>query len=80
MELETDENGIVTFLPAITWGVFIVQDTTVGLAFDYFASAADAAAQKTTRIQLHLDPGGAGELARGLASRASALLQRGGAR
>ena len=62
MELETDENGIVTFLPLITWGVSIVQGRTVGLAVDYYASAEDAAAQRLTRLQLHLDPAPASEL------------------
>ena len=56
MELETDATGIVTFLPMMNWGVCVVQGRTVGLAVDYYANAADAAAGKLSRIQLHLDP------------------------
>ena len=76
MDLQTDATGAVTFAPVLEWGVFIVQDATIGLALDYFANAADAAARKTTRIQLHLDPAPAAELARALASRAGALQRR----
>ncbi len=75
MELETDANGIVTFVPVLEWGVFIVQEKTVGLAVDYYASPKDAAAQKLTRLQLHLDAEPAAQLARALGSRASALQQ-----
>ena len=55
MELETDDRGIVTFLPLTAWMVSIVQDKFVGLAVDYYATAEDAAAGKTSRIQLHID-------------------------
>ena len=70
MELETDAAGNVTFLPVLTWGVWVVQGRTVGLAADYYASAADAAAGKLTRIQLHLDPAPAANLGRALISHA----------
>lgn len=70
MELQTDENGVVSFLPVLTWGVWTVQGRTIGLAADYFASAEDAAAQKLTRIQLHLDPAPAASLGRALISNA----------
>jgi hypothetical protein len=70
MELETDAAGNVTFLPVLTWGVWVVQGRTVGLAADYYASAADAAAGKLTRIQLHLDPEPAATLGRALISHA----------
>ena len=70
MELHTDEKGIVSFLPVVTWGVWVVQDRTVGLAVDYYASAEDAAAQKTSRIQLHLDPAAAASVGRALISHA----------
>jgi hypothetical protein len=70
MELETDANGNVTFLPVLTWGVWVVQGRTVGLAADYYASPEDAAAQKVTRIQLHLDPEPAAMVGRALISNA----------
>ena len=70
MDLEVDAHGNVTFLPAITWGVWVVQGRTVGLAADYYASPADAAAQKLSRIQLHLDPEPAAALGRSLISHA----------
>jgi hypothetical protein len=73
MELETDERGIVTFLPLINWGVSLVQGATVGLALDYYASAEDAAARRLTRLQVHLDPGGAQAMARSLQTRADLL-------
>ena len=66
MELETDEKGIVSFLPVATWGVWVVQGRTIGLAADFYASAEDLAAQKVTRVQLHLDPAPAAELGRAL--------------
>jgi hypothetical protein len=78
MELETDENGNVTFLPVITWGVWVVQGRTVGLGADYYASPADAAAHKLTRIQLHLDPAPAAALGRTLISHADKVRQGGG--
>ena len=70
MDLEVDENGNVTFLPAITWGVWVVQGRTVGLAADYYANPADAAANKLSRIQLHLEPEPAAALGRALISHA----------
>jgi hypothetical protein len=70
MELETDAAGNVTFLPVLTWGVWVVQGRTVGVAADYYANAADAAAGKLTRIQLHLDPEPAATLGRALISHA----------
>jgi hypothetical protein len=70
MELETDDKGLVSFLPVLTWGVWVVQGRTVGLAADYYANAEDAAAQKLTRIQLHLDPAPAASLGRALISHA----------
>jgi hypothetical protein len=79
MELEVDENANVTFLPVITWGVWVVQGRTVGLGADYYASPADAAAQKLTRIQLHLDPEPAATLGRALISHADKVLKGGGA-
>ena len=79
MELEADENGIVTFKPLTAWMVSIVQDKTVGLAIDYYASAADAAAGRITRIQLHLDPGPAQHLGRAIAQRGDVILGAGGA-
>ena len=74
MELETDENGIVTFLPVINWTVTIVQDKTVGLAFDYYASAADVSASRLTRIQLHFDPGSAQLIGRAVEERGDMVL------
>jgi hypothetical protein len=76
MQPESDSQGIISFAPVLNWGVFIVQDETVGLAFDYYANAADAAVEKMTRLQLHLDPGAAAQLARAIANNASAILQR----
>jgi hypothetical protein len=76
MELETDERGIVTFLPLAAWSVSIVQDQTVGLAVDYFASAADAAAGRKTRLQLHTDPEIARQIGRAMELRGNMLLER----
>jgi hypothetical protein len=70
MELQTDEKGIVSFLPVVTWGVWVVQDKTVGLAVDYYASLEDAAAHKTTRVQLHLDPAAAAAVGHALIAHA----------
>jgi hypothetical protein len=78
VELETDANGIVTFLPVATWGVFTVQDKLVGLAFDYYATAADAAALRPTHVQLHLESGAAAALADSLARHAEAVKGQGG--
>ena len=74
MELETDENGIVTFLPIINWSATIVQGKTVGLAIDYYATSADAAAARLSRIQLHLDPGPARQLGRAIEERGEMVL------
>ena len=76
MELETDANGVITFMPLKQWMVTVVQDKTVGLAFDYYASAADAAAGRVSRIQLHLDPAPARDLGRAIGQRGDALAQR----
>jgi hypothetical protein len=76
MELQSDERGIVTFLPLAAWSVSIVQDQTVGLAVDYFASAADLAAGKTTRIQLHSDPEVARQIGRAMELRGNMLIER----
>jgi hypothetical protein len=76
MELQTDEQGIVTFLPLRAWSVSIVQDQTVGLAVDYFATAADAAAGRTTRIQLHIDDEVARQIGRAMELRANMLIER----
>lgn len=73
MELQTDEKGLVSFLPVMTWGVWTVQGRTVGLAVDYYANAEDAAAQRVTRIQLHLDPAAAAQAGRSLISHADSL-------
>lgn len=78
MELETDDSGVVTFLPVINWAVTIVQDKTVGLAVDYYASAADAAAGRLSRIQLHLDPSPAQQMGRAIEKRGDAVLGSGG--
>jgi hypothetical protein len=78
VELKTDLAGIVTFLPVATWGVFTVQDKLVGLAFDYYATAADAAALRPSRVQLHLDSGAAAALADSLARHAEAVKGKGG--
>ena len=78
MELETDKNGIVTFLPIINWAVTIVQDKTVGLAVDYYASAEDAAAGRLSRIQLHLDPAPAQQMGRAIEKRGDMVLGSGG--
>jgi hypothetical protein len=78
MELEVDENGNVTFLPVITWGVWVVQGRTVGMAADYYASPADAAAHRLTRIQLHLDPAPAAALGRTLIAQADKVRHGGG--
>ena len=78
MELEVNESGNVTFLPVITWGVWVVQGRTVGLAADYYANPADAAALKLSRIQLHLDPEPAATLGRALISHADKVRRDGG--
>jgi hypothetical protein len=78
MELETDTNGIVTFLPILNWSVTVVQGKTVGLAVDYYASAADAAAMRSSRVQLHLDPGPAQQLGRAMARQGERVLASGG--
>ena len=78
MELETDANGIVTFLPILNWSVTVVQGKTVGLAVDYYATAADAAALRSSRIQLHLDPGPAQQLGRAMAQQGERVLASGG--
>ncbi|HZZ87595.1 MAG TPA: hypothetical protein VFE13_04600 [Caulobacteraceae bacterium] len=78
MELETDEKGLVTFLPLVSWGVTLVQGKTVGLLIDYYANADDIAAQKVTRRQLALDRAGALALGRSLISRAEQLPPVGG--
>ena len=80
MELETDANGLITFMPLRQWMVTVVQDKTVGLAFDYYASAADAAAGRISRIQLHLDPAPARDLGRAIAQRGDALTGSGAPR
>jgi len=76
MELETDERGIVTFLPLAAWSVSIVQDQTVGLVVDYFANAADAAAGRKTRLQLHTDPEIARQIGRAMELRGNMLIER----
>jgi hypothetical protein len=78
MELETDERGIVTFLPLITWGVTLVQGKTVGLVLDYYASAEDAAAKRPTHLQIHIDPAVAKEVGRAMQVRADLVLGLGG--
>jgi hypothetical protein len=78
VELETDEKGIVTFLPLITWGVSIVQGKTVGLAMDYYASAEDVAAQRLSRLQVHLDVQGAKDMGRVLQEHSDRLRASGG--
>jgi hypothetical protein len=77
LELETDADGIVTFMPLKQWMVTVVQDKTVGLAIDYYASAADAAAGRVSRIQLHLDPGPAQQLGRAIEKRGDMVLGSG---
>ncbi len=79
MELETDARELVTFLPLKQWMVTVVQDKTVGLAFDYYASAADAAAGRVSRIQLHLDPEPAQRLGRSITQHGDMVLGSGGA-
>jgi hypothetical protein len=74
MELETDANGLVTWLPMAKWGVHIVDGRTVGLAFDYYASAADAAAERPTRVQLHLDADAAQILGQAIDKRGEMIL------
>jgi len=74
LELETDADGIVTFLPIINWAVTIVMGKTVGLAVDYYASAEDAAASRLSRIQLHIDPQPAQQLGGALAKRGDMVL------
>ena len=77
MELETDANGVITFLPLKQWMIAVVQDKTVGLAFDYYASAADQAAGRVSRIQLHLDPEPAQQLGRSIAQHGSRVIGSG---
>jgi hypothetical protein len=74
MELETDEKGLVTFLPLINWGVTLVQETTVGLLIDYYANAEDVAAGKLTRLQLNLDAQAAQTLGESIMTRSEMLL------
>ena len=76
MELETDDKGIVTFLPLAGWGVSIVQDKTVGLAVDYYATAEDAAAKRPSRIQLHMDDEVARQIGRAMELRGNMLIER----
>ena len=78
VELETDEKGIVTFMPLITWGVSIVQGKTVGLAIDYYASAEDLAAQRLSRLQVHVDAQAAKDIGRVLQDRGERVLASGG--
>jgi len=79
VELETDDKGIVTFLPMIEWAVTIVQDKDVGLAVDYFANAEDLAAQRLSRIQLYVNPAVARQIGRALQTRADLVIAaRGG--
>jgi len=74
MDLETDANGLVTWLPLATWGVHIVEGRTVGLSLDYYASAADAAAQRPTRVQVHLDAASAQTLGQAMDKRGEMIL------
>jgi hypothetical protein len=74
MELETDDKGIVTFLPMIEWAVTIVQDKDVGLAVDYFANAEDLAAQRLSRIQLYVNPAVARQIGRAMQTRADMVI------
>jgi hypothetical protein len=78
MELETDDKGVVTFLPLAAWSVSIVQDKTVGLAVDYYANAEDAAAERPSRIQLHIDDQVARTIGRAMELRANMLIERRG--
>jgi hypothetical protein len=78
IELEADANGVITFLPILEWSVTVVQGKTIGLAVDYYASAADAAAMKPSRVQLHLDPGPAQQLGRALAQQGERVLASSG--
>jgi hypothetical protein len=79
MELETNANGVVTFLPLTGWAVVVVMGKSVGLAIDYYASNEDAAAARTSRIQIHIDPAVAREIGRAMASRGDTLLGSAGA-
>jgi hypothetical protein len=79
MELETDENGIVTFLPLTAWLASVVMGQTVGLAIDYYASADDAAAARTSRIQIHIDPTVAKQIGQSLIVRGDMVLAGDGA-
>jgi hypothetical protein len=74
MELETDANGVITFMPLLRWGVSIVDGKLVGLAIDYYASAEAAAAQRPSRVQLHLDATAAKDMAKVLNSRGDMIL------
>ena len=78
MEFESDADGIITFLPLLRWGVSVVQGKTVGLAIEYYANAEDAAAERTTRLQLHLEAANAKDLARAIAARGDMILGAGG--
>jgi hypothetical protein len=75
LELETDERGMVTFLPLVTWGVTTARGSTVGLAVDYYANAQDAAAKRTTRLQIHIDPATAVEFAKAMQGLGEAALR-----
>ncbi|HEY1425336.1 MAG TPA: hypothetical protein VGF50_01575 [Caulobacteraceae bacterium] len=70
MEPEIDNNGAVTFLPMIEWGVWVVEGRTVGVGADYYASPADAAAHERPRVQLQLGPASAAALGRTLIAQA----------
>ena len=58
------------FQSVLEWAVWVVEGRMVGLGADYYASLADAAAQKRTRIQLELFPGSAAALGRVLIAQA----------
>ena len=65
------------FLQVLEWGTWVVEGKAVGVGADYYASPADAAAHRRTRIQLQLVPASAAALGRVLIARADKL--RGGA-
>lgn len=64
------------FKPLSGWEVANMQDTAVVLMLDYAASDEDFDAERDTRLQLHLPPETAAQLAAALARVAEKILRQ----